>query len=416
MAWNYEVEKTQDGLQNIYAWENDDKKKRRLVYTIDKGNRLVTFFPKGDFPVNRVRLEGFTGLPSEFGPAGYIKGGLEYYINKKLEGFDVTSLTISKNGSDHFRKLPKKKSHSFVLSYKSFSKLKDALTNINSEAKFERSSYVDEFFHTTYPSKYGKIVKASAKGRARRVVKNVDNEIISELSSTDVEKLVDFFTQLISKRYTSSKSRLELLKATKVRVDKVALDDVIKRFEELLNNNSSESIWGEFLKENLFLIESKYVAVIPELNVMLASQRKVDFGLVDTHGYLDIFEIKKSSTNLLAKNQDRGNYYWHSDMTKAIAQAEKYLFQAVRKASPLTEDIKRERKIDVKVIKPKAFIIAGETSQLKNHAMRDDFRVLRDSLKNIEVILYDELLIRLQNQLTKIYTDPEIKLKKSIGK
>lgn len=416
MAWQHETEKGDDGLLHIYAWENDDKKKRKLVYTIDKENKIVQFFPKGEFPTPLVQLEGFNGLTSEFSPVGYIRSGLEYYLNKKLEGFKIDTFVISREEKDSFRKLPKKESYRVILSYKSFSKLKTSLTTISSEATTERSSFVDEFFHDVYPQRYKKVAKVTAKGRARRVARNLDTSIITELSAQDVERFVEFFAELISKRYTSAKSRLKLLRATKIKVDRVALQDIISRFEESLKKDSAESTWGDFLQENLFLVESQYVAVIPELNVMLASQRKADFGLVDTHGYLDIFEIKKPSTKLLAAKQDRGNYYWHSETTKAIVQAEKYLHNAERKAAVLTEDIKRERKIDVKVIKPKAVVIVGSSSQLKNTAMREDFRVLRGSLKNVEIVLYDELLTRLENQLTKIYTNPEIKLKKAIGK
>lgn len=415
MAWK--SEKVEDnGLVHVYAWENDDKSKRKLVYTIDKNNKEIKFFPKGEFPTSVVSIEGFEDLPQEFSSTGYIKSGLEYYINKKLDYFRVDSLTISKEKESSFKKLPKRNVYRVVLNYKTFAELKSTLTGISSDAATERSSYVDEFFHNTYPKKFKKVKKVSAKVRARRLVNSLDNNVISELSPKDIDKLMDFLTDLITKRYTSAKSRLKLLKSAKVQIDKVAINDVVTRFEELLNNDVSEAMWGEFLQQNLFLVESKYVAVIPELNVMLASQRKVDFGLVDIYGYLDIFEIKKASTKLLSANTDRGNYYWNTETSKAIAQAEKYLYNAERKATALREDIIRERNTEVAVIKPKVVLIVGSSKQLKNAAMREDFRILRGSLKNVEIILYDEMLSRLKNQLTKIYSTPDIKLKKSLGK
>ena len=45
----------------------------------------------------------------------------------------------------------------------------------------------------------------------------------------------------------------------------------------------------------------------------------------------------------------------------------------------------------------------GANAQLDSLEKEEDFRVLRQSLKNIEVILYDELLERLKNQKNKIY-------------
>ena len=97
-----------------------------------------------------------------------------------------------------------------------------------------------------------------------------------------------------------------------------------------------------------------------------------------------------------------------------MVQAEKYLFNAERKADAPETDIERERELAVRVVRPSAVVIVGHSKQLTNKKMRDDFKVLRESLKNIEVVLYDELLNRLKNQKGKIYVDPEIKLKESL--
>ena len=99
----------------------------------------------------------------------------------------------------------------------------------------------------------------------------------------------------------------------------------------------------------------------------------------------------------MCKNTDRGNYYWHADTVKAIIQAEKYLYASERKAIMLSEDIKRETNENVDVVKPKTYLIIGTSSQLVNDNMKNDFRILRESLKNIEIILYDELLERFKN-------------------
>lgn len=121
------------------------------------------------------------------------------------------------------------------------------------------------------------------------------------------------------------------------------------------------------------------------------------FGLVDSHGYLDLFEIKKPETRLLAASQDRGNHYWHADAVKAIVQAEKYLHNASQNALTLAEGVRRERQLDVRVIRPRAVVIMGHSAQLDTPSKKDDFRVLRTSLRHIEIILYDELLTSLKN-------------------
>ncbi len=208
---------------------------------------------------------------------------------------------------------------------------------------------------------------------------------------------------MLKNRYQSNSHKFLQLARTKIQVDTVAIDRIIKEFEENLANSISENAWGKYLKKNLFLLESKYVKILPELNVILRGSRNADFGMIDTKGFLDIFEIKKPNTNLLSSETDRGNYYWHSDTVKAIVQAEKYLFNAERKASTLADDIKREERIDVKVIKPRAILIIGHSNQLDNENKKEDFKVLRKSLKNIEIVLYDELVEGMENQKNKYY-------------
>jgi hypothetical protein len=171
----------------------------------------------------------------------------------------------------------------------------------------------------------------------------------------------------------------------------------------MLSSAISESKWADYLRRNLFLIDARYIDTIPQLNVQLGGVRKMDFGLVDSQGYLDVFEIKLPTTPLLAKNSDCGNHYWSTDAIKALTQAEKYLYNAERKGSDLAEGIKREKGLRVDIIRPRALLLIGHSTQLQTDNMKEDFRVLRQSLKNVEIILYDELLDRLKLQKDKIY-------------
>jgi len=411
MAWKTEIETDQSGLKLIYAFEEDAPDIRFLVYRIDSANRLIEFIPKpsDDFALDSIILEGFSALPDEFAPAGYIQTGLMYYLDKKIREGRISRLTISSSRPDSIRKVRNKDQYRMVLNYASFRNLKSRLTHITTEAKKERSAYVDGFFHSLFPNRFSPISFA-ARRRATRVVRDIDEDIIPHLSKDDTERLLDFYRSFLSQKYTSLPHKLRLLGAAKVRVDEVALSAVIRQFEELLDDNPAESRWGQFLKKNLFLIESKYIKIISELNVVLAGARKVDFGLIDSQGYLDLFEIKKPSTRLLASRKDRGNYYWSSQAVKALVQAEKYLFNADRKASSLAEDINRERGLTVRVVRPRVVVVMGHSDQLDSETKREDFRVLRMSLKNLEIVLYDELLERLRNQMSKIYIEEEAEL------
>lgn len=406
MAWETEEREVADETVEVWAWQDDTPEVAHLVYRIDKGAARVEFFPKPGQELEFlgvVTLEGFTSLPREFKPAGYIPSA-GYYLDKKLREAKVESLTIVRYGEDSFRKVRNQDAYRVILTYESFQQLKGGLQQINNEAKAERRLFANDHFKSVFPTRFTSS-GASDRRRARRVIRNLDPAVIAQFSPDDVEKLLDFFEEFLSEKYTAVGKRRKLLSAAKVKVDEVALSDVIERFEALLESNPLEAKWGEFLRRNLFLVESRYIAVIPELNVVLGGQRKVDFGMVDAQGYLDLFEIKRPSTKLLGKNKDRGNYYWHSDAAKAIAQAEKYLFEAERKGANLQEDIGRQRQVPVQVVRPRAVIIMGARDQLVDEDRAQDFRILRQSLKHIEIVLYDELLERLENQKGKLYLD-----------
>ncbi len=398
----YETKDVSQNIRKIYAWPAEKPKERRLVFKINKKKQEVTYYLPTDSPIKRIYIRGFSRLPKEFSPHGYIKQGLVYYLSKMLADKEVKEVILATDAENQFKKVGK--AYTVTLSYDSFKWLKGKIAQINSEAKFEKSKLVDEFFHELFPSQYP-MVALSSRRRASRVIQNLDASIIEHLSRQDVEKVLNFFQTFLSQKYTSATHKRKLFTVAKIKVDDLTLNDIICRFEALLSEDPSESKWGDFLRKNLFLIDTKYVNALPQLNVMLGTTRKMDFGLLDSQGYLDIFEIKKPSTSLLASTTDRGNHYWSTDAVKAIVQAEKYLFNAERKASSLKEDLEREKSIEVELVKPRAFVIMGSRKQLEDKNRMDDFRVLQGSLKNVEILLYDDLLLRLKNQKNKMYVE-----------
>ena len=78
----------------------------------------------------------------------------------------------------------------------------------------------------------------------------------------------------------------------KTDVDTLIVDEAIKKFEENRKKDVTENIWGQYIQQYLFLLETKYIKVIPELNLKTCTWRKVDFAYIDYQGYIDLFEIK----------------------------------------------------------------------------------------------------------------------------
>lgn len=392
-----------DNVYEIWVIEEGDTATRRLAYRIDKSKETIIFYPKpGDFLVDEVLLDGFTQLPVDFSDAGYIKQGVQYYLNKKLQGSKITAITISKDATSGLRKVRSKDEYKLTLHYDDFKTIREKFLVVNSQSTQSKNDIVDGLFYHLFPDTFAESTSTSQQ-QYRNVIKNLDVGIIEHLTPEDLGHFETFITQLLEKKYNSRSHKFLQLARTKIKVDTIAIDRILQEFEANLKNGISENLWGKYLQKNLFLLDSKYVKILPELNVILRGSRNADFGMIDTKGYLDIFEIKKPETPLLSAETDRGNYYWHASTVKAIVQAEKYLFNAERKASTLAEDIQREEKISVKVVKPRAILITGHSNQLDTEEKQNDFKVLRQSLKNIDIILYDELLEGLENQKNKYY-------------
>lgn len=130
--------------------------------------------------------------------------------------------------------------------------------------------------------------------------------------------------------------------------------------------------------------------------------------LVDIYGYIDFYELKKSSTPLIQYDSSHKTWYWTKDVSMVIAQATDYLQKSKENAISYTKAIKEETEteseegIDVNIINPRVIIVAGSTKELNTTKKLNHFKNLRESLKDIEFVLYDELLERLKNLLDKI--------------
>lgn len=149
------------------------------------------------------------------------------------------------------------------------------------------------------------------------------------------------------------------------------------------------------------LFNTNYSEIIDKENISLTGDYP-DFLLVNIYEYLDIYEIKKPNTLLLNKDTSRNNYYWSVEISKAISQVENYIELLERHKDAFINDIKTSKGINIRVIKPRGYIIAGTSSQVQGKAKEDDFKLLNGSFKNIEIILYDDFLKNLKNLLKRI--------------
>jgi len=122
-----------------------------------------------------------------------------------------------------------------------------------------------------------------------------------------------------------------------------------------------------------------------------------DFLLVDQFQFVDIFEIKKPDFDVVKYDKSHDNYYWSTETVKAISQVEKYIFDIEKHSDSLMNNF-REKGIDLQIIRPRGFVLIGKRNDLENQKSKKDFRILNSSLKNVQVIFYDDFLDSIKNR------------------
>lgn len=187
---------------------------------------------------------------------------------------------------------------------------------------------------------------------------------------------------------------------------KVMLDNEIKY---------SEKQWQKEILQIILLLFPKYISAFPEVvfeDIYNKKKRRLDYGLIDFMGNLDIVEIKLPfDHSIVSVNQYRDNHIPNRDLSGTIMQIEKYLFYLNKLGSygekKLTKKYKNKlpEGLDIKIINPRGIIIMGRDNTLTPQQIAD-FEIIKRKYRNImDIFTYDDLLRRLEvilDQLKKL--------------
>jgi len=237
------------------------------------------------------------------------------------------------------------------------------------------------YFTTVPPSAY-------VPGSAAKIL---SKDAIKKLSSEDKEAINKILPEFLKTEAMSS------LAIKAVEID--SLRSLAEEFRTELSNQHAESWWQNYIQARILIMQQGYIRPIEKMNVAIGNTKFPDFALVTHDNYLDILEIKKPDTPILKADTSRGNYHWDTEISRAIIQVENYLEHITNNAAQVRSFIKDSYGLELKVVRPRGFILAGNSGEFSLQKQRDDFRLLSHGLKNVMVITYDELLTRLENHI-----------------
>ena len=164
----------------------------------------------------------------------------------------------------------------------------------------------------------------------------------------------------------------------------------VKQFEAMLSENLREPEWQKWFQSNSWVLGSQFVRVLDERHIDV--QHISDFLMEAYDGFLDVVEIKRPEGGMpfWASALDHGNYVPSTDLTKAVAQSTRYIYEVEREAN----SVKFLERVDgVKTVKPRSILIFGRSVDW-NETQLEAYRILNASYHNLTILTYDHVLAR----------------------
>lgn len=164
----------------------------------------------------------------------------------------------------------------------------------------------------------------------------------------------------------------------------------VQEFKSMLTQNLLEGAWQKWFEANNWVLGSQFVRILEERHI--DTENISDFLMEAYDGFLDVIEIKRPGGGLQfwASALDHGNYVPSSDLTKAITQASRYIYEVEREANSVKF---LERVGGVKTVKPRCILVFGRSNDW-NERQAEAYRIMNAGFHNLTVLTYDHVLIR----------------------
>jgi len=221
------------------------------------------------------------------------------------------------------------------------------------------------------------------------------------------EKLTDIIT-LGNQIIDIKKDDLTTQKAQKV-IEQISPDNEISQME---------TIWQRYFEKYLLHLIFSYRKIYSKVKFIVEGDKKYpDFIGINHYRGVDIIEIKTHIKNALTFDKNHDNYAFSSELSKAIIQTINYMdaiilqkFDKDQNDNDVLKSILKEN-----IIRPRGIIIIScddylvkgykEMDEKEKSKVIRDFTKLRNSLDNIEIITFSEILNTAKNYSENIINE-----------
>jgi hypothetical protein len=107
----------------------------------------------------------------------------------------------------------------------------------------------------------------------------------------------------------------------------------VSELERMLERDLVESNWQRFFEEHDWILGSDFVRILDGREIDV--EHIADYLMQAYDGFLDLIEIKRPGGSMCfwPSTLDHGHHVPHSDLTKAITQAHRYIYEVEREAN-----------------------------------------------------------------------------------
>lgn len=229
-------------------------------------------------------------------------------------------------------------------------------------------------------------------------------EFISSLLKYDV--LSDNFLRRLNDYFIKEKLReildlgKEILALGSTNLSTTAAKKIIEKLE-LSGVGQLESLWQKYFEKNLLYLIFTYKKIFPkvELQNVEGEKKYPDFIGINHYNGLDIIEIKTHLKNALVWDKSHQNFYFSPEMSKAIVQTTNYMDAIMQERFKIAEDREKITNFtdEENLYHPRGIIVISSQAKLttktgQDEKLKRDFTKLRNSLNNIEILTFDEII------------------------
>lgn len=171
--------------------------------------------------------------------------------------------------------------------------------------------------------------------------------------------------------------------------------NAVFELEQMLAEDRVEADWQRFFETHDWILGSDFVRILDERSI--DTDHIADYLMQAYDGFLDLVEIKRPGGDMKfwAASPHRGHPTPHSDLTSAITQAQRYVYEVEREAN----SVKTLERLDgVKAVKPRCTLIFGRSNNWSAEQV-EAYRILNAGLHSISVLTYDHVLERARRLL-----------------